>query len=264
MSQGRGQQHRGRGVGPWLALATALLIAAGLAVWSLSVRDRGAPAEAAATTSAATTSAASTSPATTSPGTTAPTASPTSAALTTAHLMTAADVATAGLTVEEPVDLAEPAFPVLCDAPDWGTQWSAPEQGLGREYPAQGARVTEYATGYADDAAASAALARLVADAAGCPDLTAGGSVESAGPATGIDGESAVFLAYGSGRDGVVPVTWSVVARSAQSLVLTSYATAQAIGTGADGDDGAGDSAGARATAEALARAAVDRFTAPA
>ena len=85
--------------------------------------------------------------------------------------MTAADVATAGLTVEEPVDLAEPAFPVLCDAPDWGTQWSAPEQGLGREYPAQGARVTEYATGYADDAAASAALARLVADAAGCPDL---------------------------------------------------------------------------------------------
>ena len=59
-------------------------------------------------------------------------------------------------------------------------------------------------------------------------------------------------------------MTWSVVARSAQSLVLTSYATAQAIGTGADGDDGAGDSAGARATAEALARAAVDRFTAPA
>jgi hypothetical protein len=259
MSQGRGQQHGGRGVGPWLALATALLIAAGLAVWSLSVRDRGAPAEAAATTSAATTS-----PATTSPTTTAPTASTTSAALAPAQLMTAADVATAGLTVGAPVDLAEPAFPVLCDAPDWGTQWSAPEQGLGQEYPAQGARVTEYATGYADDAAASAALARLVADAAGCPDVAAGGSVESAGPATGIDGESAVFLTYGSGRDGVVPVTWSVVVRSAQSLVLTSYATAQAIGTGADGDDSAGDSAGARATAEALARAAVDRFTAPA
>jgi hypothetical protein len=253
MSQGRAQQHRGRGVGPWLALATALLIAAGLAVWSLSVRDRGAPAEAAATTSAATTS----------PSTT-PTASPTSSALTAARLMTAADVATAGLTVDAPVDLAEPAFPVLCDAPDWGTQWSAPEQGLGQEYPAQGARVTEYATGYADDATASAALARLVADAAGCPDVAAGGSVESAGPATGIDGESAVFLTYGSGRDGVVPVTWSVVVRSAQSLVLTSYATAQAIGTGADGDDSAGDSAGARATAEALARAAVDRFTAPA
>ena len=258
MPQGRGQQDRGRGVGPWLALATVLLIAAGLAVWSLSVRDRGVPAEAAATTSAAT------STATTSPTTTAPTASPTSAALTAAQLMTAADVATAGLTVDQPVDLAEPAFPVLCDAPDWGTQWSAPTQGLGREYPAQGARVTEYATGHTDDDAASAALARLVADASACPDVVAGGSVEPAGPASAVDGESAVFLAYGSGRDGVTPVTWSVVVRSGQTLLLTSYATEQTIGTGAGGDDSAGDSAGARATAEALARAAVDRFTAPA
>jgi hypothetical protein len=256
MPQGRGQQHPGRGVGPWLALATVLLIAAGLAVWSLSVRDRGVAAEAAATTSAATSTA----------GTTAapPSSAAPSGVLTAERLMTAADVATAGLTVDAPVDLPEPAFPVLCDAPDWGTQWSAPQQGLGQDYPTQGARVTEYATGYADDAAASAALARLVADASACPDVAAGGAVESAGPVAAVDGESAVFLASGSGRDGVVPVTWSVVVRSGQTLLLTSYATEQAIGTAAPGDDSAGDSAGARVTAEALARAALDRFTAPA
>jgi hypothetical protein len=258
MSRGRGQQDRRRSGGPWLALATVLLIAAGLAVWSLSVRDRAAPAEPAGSSSAV----APTPP----PPVPSTAASPTAAAdvLTADALLTPADVATVGLTVADPVGLAEPAFPVLCDAPDWGTEWSAPVQGVGSEYPTQGARVTEYATGYADDAAASAALGRLVADASRCPDVAAGGSVESAGPAAAVDGESAVFVTAGSGRDGIAAVTWSVVVRSGQTLLLTSYATPQQIGTGADGDDSAGGSAGARTTAEALAQAALDRFTVPA
>src|SRR3954469_16294132 len=252
MTQGRGQQDRGHGVGLWLALAAALALAAGLAVWSLSVRDRDAPAEAAATSS------------TTAPGPSpsAPSSTASPATLTAAALLTAADVATAGLTVADPIALDAPELPVLCDAPDWGTQWSAPQQGLGQQYPAQGARVTEYAAGYADEDAASAALARLVTDAATCPDVAAGGSVESAGPATAVDGESAVLTSSGSGRDGAIAVTWSVVVRSGPTLLLTSYATEQQIGTGADGDDSAGDGAGARVTAEALARAAVERFTA--
>jgi hypothetical protein len=81
-------------------------------------------------------------------------------------------------------------------------------------------------------------------------------------------GESAVFLVADGGRDGVVAMTWSVVVRSADTLLLVTYTTQQQIGTGHGpgdgGDDSGGDSAGARATAEALAHAAVDRFTAPA
>jgi hypothetical protein len=71
--------------------------------------------------------------------------------------------------------------------------------------PGPGAAVSEYALGYADDGSASAALARLTEDAASCPGLATGGSIESPGPATS-------------------------------------------------------DGAGARSTAEALARAALDRF----
>jgi hypothetical protein len=128
--------------------------------------------------------------------------------------------------------------------------------------------VTEYAAGYVDGNAASAALARLVHDAVACPQVSTGGSVQSAGPSTAGGDESAAFLVADGGRDGVVAMTWSVVVRSADTLLLVTCTTQQQIGAGNGpgdgGDDSGGDSAGARATAEALARAAVDRFTAPA
>jgi hypothetical protein len=252
--EGPGQQS----VVPWLALAACLVVAAGLAVWLLSVRDPTARTEATGATTTAST------PADPSAGV-ASLDAPVAGALTPEALMTPADVADAGLTVEAPVASDAPLFPVLCDAPDWGNQWSAPEQGVGQEYPAQGAVVSEYASGYADDAAASAALTRLTQDAASCPDLSTGGSVESTGPATVGGDESTVFLVDDGGSDGVIGVTWSVVVRSEETLLLVSYTTEQQIGTGsgpADGrDDSGGDSAGARSTAEALARAALDRFT---
>jgi hypothetical protein len=244
-----------RSVVPWLVLAACLVIAAASAVWLLSVRDPGRPDEAAATT---TTTA-------TAPSTSAAVGAadaPVAGALTAGSLLTPADVATAGPTVEDPVEIAAPAFPVLCDAPDWGTQWSAPEQGVGQEYPGQGAALSEYAFGYADAGSASAALARLVEDATACPALSTGGSVESAGPATAGGDESAVFVTDDGGRDGVVGVSWSVVVRSDATLLLVSYPTEQQIGTGPGPVDGGSDSAGARSTAEALARAALDRFTA--
>jgi hypothetical protein len=247
-----------RGVVPWLALAACLVIAAALAVWLLSVRDPGGPDEAAATTT----------PPSTAPATSAAVSAadaPVGGALTAGSLMTPDDVAAAGLTVEDPVAIDAPAFPVLCDAPDWGNQWSAPEQGVGNEYPGPGAALSEYAFGYADGDSASAALARLVADAASCPDLSTGGSVESTGPATAGGDESAVFLTDDGGRDGVIGVSWSVVVRSDRTLLLVTYTTEQRIGTGSgpadDGDDSGGDSAGARSTAEALGGAALDRFT---
>jgi hypothetical protein len=62
------------------------------------------------------------------------------------------------------------------------------------------------------------------------------------------------------GRDGVIAVTWWVVVRSGDTLVLVSYPTEQQIGSGPTGDGDGG--AGARSTAEALARAALDRFAA--
>jgi len=182
--------------------------------------------------------------------------------------MTPADVAAAGLTVGTPTGLDAPAFPVLCDAPDWGTQWSAPMQGVGQDYPTHGAAVTEYATGYADAGAASAALARLVTDAASCPDLSTGGSVQSEGTsAVGAD-ESAVLLVDDGGQNGSIALTWSVVLRSDDTLLLVTYTTEQSIGAGAgpvdDGDDSGGAGAGARSTADALARAALARFAASA
>jgi hypothetical protein len=254
MTQSRPPQEadQRRSIVPWLALAACLVIAAVLAVWLLSVRDPGvADAAAAAPTAAATSTAGVSS-----------IDAPVAGALTFEALMTPADVAAAGLTVEEPVAIDAPVFPVLCDAPGWGTQWSAPEQGVGHEYPAQGAAVSEYAAGYADDDSASAALARLAEDAAACPDLSTGGSVESTGPARSDGDGSAVFAIDDGGRDGVIAVTWSVVVRSGDTLLLVSYTTEQRIGTGSgpagDGEDGAG----ARSTAEALARAALDRFAA--
>jgi hypothetical protein len=239
-----------RSVVPWLALAACLVIAAASAVWLLSVRDPGPPDEAAATTTTPSTSAA-----------VGAADAPVAGALTAGSLLTPADVATAGPTVEDPVEIAAPAFPVLCDAPDWGTQWSAPEQGVGQKYPGRSAALSEYAFGYADAGSASAALARLVEDATACPALSTGGSVESAGPATAGGDESAVFVTDDGGRDGAIGVSWSVVVRSGATLLLVSYPTEQQIGTGSGPVDGSG-SAGARSTAEALARAALDRFTA--
>jgi hypothetical protein len=230
------------------------VVAAGLAVWLLSVRNPAEPTPATgATTTAATTAAPSAG------------LSPLEAPLTADALLTPADVADAGLTVAAPVASDAPVLPALCDAPDWGNQWSAPEQHVGQEYAAQGAVVSEYASGYADDAAATAALARLTADASSCPDLSTGGSVESIGPATVGGDESAVFVIDDGGHDGIIRVTWSVVVRSGSTLLEVGYTTDQQIGTGAGpgpgGDDSGGDSPGARSTAEALARAAVDRFT---
>jgi hypothetical protein len=252
MTQSRQPQDadQRRSIVPWLALAACLVIAAALAVWLLSVRDPGGADAAAATPAAASTSTAGVGSID----------APVAGALTFEALMTPADVAAAGLTVEDPVAVDAPVFPVLCDAPGWATQWSAPEQGVGHEYPAQGAAVSEYAIGYADDDSASAALARLAEDATACPDLPTGGSVESTGPATSDGDESVVFVIDDGGRDGVIAVTWSVVVRSGDTLVLVSYTTEQQIGSGptGDGDDGAG----ARSTAEALARAALDRFAA--
>ncbi|MCU1619242.1 MAG: hypothetical protein JWR41_1248 [Modestobacter sp.] len=247
-----------RSVVPWLALAACLVVAAGFAVWLLSIRDPMGSTEAAGAT-------------TTAPTTADPSDrvgaldAPVAGTLTAEALLTPADVADAGLTVGTPGASDAPAFPVLCDAPDWGTQWSAPEQGVGQEYPGQGAVVSEYAAGYADATAASAALARLTGDAASCPDLSTGGSVESTGPATVGGDESAVFVVDDGGHDGVIGVTWSVVVRSGDTLLLVGYTTEQQIGTGSgpvgEGDDSSGDSAGARSTAEALASAALDRFT---
>jgi hypothetical protein len=250
-----------RGLLPWLALAACLAVGALLAVWLLAGRDREPTRPAAATTG--------------SPSTTAPSSAPTSpsvgaldapggGALTSEALLTPADVAAVGLTVGDPAAIDAPAFPVLCDATDWGTQWSAPQEGVGQDYPGQGAAVTEYAVGYADAAAASAALARLTADAGSCPQVATGGSVEPSGPASAGGDESAVFLVDDGGRDGVIGVTWSVVVRSGDSLLLVTYTTEQQIGTGsgpAGGDDSGGASAGARSTAEALAGAALERFT---
>jgi hypothetical protein len=265
-SRPRQDRARGRGLAPWLALAACLVVAAGLAVWLLSVRDRGGAAEAAATSSAPSTAPSSSAPAEAIDA-------PVVGALTSEALLTPADVAAAGLTVGVPAAIDAPVFPVLCEAPAWGTQWSAPQQGVGQQgvgqqYPGQGAVVTEYAVGYADGTAASAALARLIEDATSCPDVSTGGSVTSAGPATAGGDESAVFLVDDGGRDGVIGMTWSVVVRSTDTLLLVTYRTEQQIGTGSGpvdgGDDSGGDSAGARSTAEALARAALDRFTAPA
>jgi hypothetical protein len=45
-----------RGLGPWLALAAGLVLAAALAVWALSVRDRGGDPQPAPTSSSDTTS----------------------------------------------------------------------------------------------------------------------------------------------------------------------------------------------------------------
>jgi hypothetical protein len=242
MTQSR-SPHEGAGqrpLLPWLALAACLAVGALIAVWLLAARDRVHPAAAAGSTTALSTSAGSLDAAV-------------AGALTAEALMTRADVAEAGLTVAAPIASDAPAFPVLCDAPDWGNQWSAPEQGVGQEYPGPGAAVSEYAFGYADDAAAS------------CPELSTGDSVESAGPATVDADESAVFVVDDGGHAGVIGVTWSVVVRSGDTLLQVAYATEQQIGTGSgpvdDGDDSGGDSAGARATAEALARAALDRFT---
>lgn len=199
---------------------------------------------------------------------------PVAGALTFEALMAPADIADAGVTADNPVALDAPVFPVLCDAPDWGNQWSAPEQGVGHEYPSQGASLrkhgaSEYAFGYADDDAASAALARLSADATACPDLSTGGSIQADGTLTGSGDESAVFLVDDGGRNGVIGRTWSVVVRSGSTLLQIAYATEQQVGTGAGPADGSGDDADgagpvARSTAEALARAALDRFTAQA
>jgi hypothetical protein len=251
--------HEGPGshsVVPWLALAACLVVAAGLAVWLLSIRDPTGSTEAAgATTTAPATADSSDGIGARVAGT-----------LTAEALLTPADVADAGLTVGTPGTSDAPAFPVLCDAPDWGTQWSAPEQGVGQDYPAQGAVVSEYAAGYADATAASAALARLTGDAVSCPDLSTGGSVQSTGPATVGGDESAVFVVDDGGHDGVIGVTWSVVVRSGDTLLEIGYTTEQQIGSGSGpggggGDDSGGAGAGARSTAEALARAALDRFT---
>jgi hypothetical protein len=180
-------------------------------------------------------------------------------------LMTRADVADVGLTVEDPVTSDAPVFPVLCDATAWGVQWSAPEQGVGHAYPGQGALVSEYAVGYADDAAASAALHRLSEDAASCPTPSTGGSVEQTGTATASGDESAVFVADDGGRDGAIGVTWIVVVRSGSTLLEVAYTTEEQIGTGsgpAGGDDAGGAGPVARSTAESLARAALHRFAA--
>jgi hypothetical protein len=243
-----------------LLLAAVLVLAAVVAGVVISQRDRAAtagPAPAAGTSS---------SPAASSTG--AAIDAPVAGALTAEMLMTRADVAGAGLTVEDPVASDAPVFPVLCDAADWGNQWSAPEQGVGHEYPGQGALVSEYAVGYADDAAASAALDRLTADAASCPTPSTGGSVEHTGTLAGTGEESAVFVADDGGRDGVIGVTWIVVVRSASTLLQVAYTTEERIGTGAGPADGGDDAGGAgpvaRSTAESLARAALDRFAAQA
>ncbi|SDX65601.1 hypothetical protein SAMN05661080_00702 [Modestobacter sp. DSM 44400] len=244
-----------------LVLLTAVLVAAAVvAGLVLGQRDRTATAEPAPTAGTSASSAA--------PATNAAIDAPVDGALTFEALMTPADVADAGLTVADPVAIDAPLFPVLCDAPDWGNQWSAPEQGVGHEYPTTGAGVSEYAVGYADSAAASAALARLTDDAVACPTPSTGGSIEPTGTVNGTGDESAVFVVDDGGRDGVIRVTWSVVVRSGSTLLHVGYTTEQSIGTGSGpgdgGDDAAGDSAAARSTAESLAHAAVDRFNAQA
>jgi hypothetical protein len=255
MTQGRPTSRR-RAL---LLLAAVLAVAAGVTGVVIGQRDRTATAEPGPTVGT------SAPPAAASGG--AAIDAPVAGALTFEALMTPADVAGAGLTVEEPVAIDAPVFPVLCDAADWGAQWSAPEQGVGHEYPGQGALVSEYAVGYADDAAASAALERLTADAASCPTPSTGGSVEHTGTVAGTGDESAVFVAGDGGRDGVIGVTWIGVVRSGSTLLQVAYTTAERIGTGsgpADGDDAGGAGPVARSTAESLARAALDRFAAQA
>jgi hypothetical protein len=243
--------------GTLLVLVAVLVAAALLAGWLLGQRAG----------SGATATEASTPPASPTPSPTGTAIdAPVTGALTFEALMTPADIADAGVTVEDPLAIDAPAFPVLCEAAGWGTQWSAPEQGVGHEYPGQGALVSEYAVGYADDAAASAALARLTDDAASCPDLSTGGSIEVV-PGDTVGDESALFLVDDGGRDGVIGVTWTVVVRSGSTLLQVGYTTEQQIGTGSGpvdggGDDAAGDSPVARSTAEALARAAADRYAA--
>ncbi|MCU1604073.1 MAG: hypothetical protein JWP46_538 [Modestobacter sp.] len=240
-----------------LLLATLLAVAAVVAGVVIGQRDRTATTGAGPTAGTSSPSAASTGAAIDAP---------VAGALTFEALMTPADIADAGLTVEDPVAIDAPVFPVLCDAPDWGNQWSAPDQGVGHGYPGSGAVVSEYAVGYADDAAASAALDRLTADADSCPTPSTGGSVEQTGTVTGTGDASAVFVVDDGGRDGIIGVTWSVVVRSGSTLLHVGYTTEQQIGTGAGpgegGDDAAGNSPVARSTAESLARAALDRFTA--
>jgi hypothetical protein len=251
---------RRRGVLP-LVLAAALVVVAVTAVWLVAQRDRTVTADADATSS----------PATSSPGMSSadPGAidAPAAGALTFEALMTPADIARTGLTVEDPVAIDAPAFPVLCDARDWGMQWSAPQQGVGHDYPGPGAGVCVTPGGSAAAAAASAALARLTDDAASCPTPATGGSVEHSGALAGTGDESAVFLADDGGRDGVIGVTWIVVVRSGSTLLQVAYTTEERIGTGsgpADGDDAGGAGPVARSTAESLARAALDRFAAQA
>jgi hypothetical protein len=227
-------------------VAACLVLAAGAAVWLVAGRDRHTAGTSASSASSS------------APSTVSVLDAPVAGAPTVEALITPADVAGARVTVDAPATIDAPAFPLLCGAADRSDQWSGPRQGLGQEYAGPGAVVSEYAFGYADGAGASAALTRLTSDAASCPSLSTGGSVESAGPAVVGGDESEVFVVDDGGHNGVIGVTWSVVVRSGDTLLQVGYTTRQQIGT--SGPVGGGAGPDGRATAEALARAAVDRF----
>jgi hypothetical protein len=112
-------------------------------------------------------------------------------------------------------------------------------------------------------------LATLLATLLAVAVVVAGvviGQRDRTGTVTGNGDGSAVFVVDDGRRDGIIGVTWSVVVRSGSTLLHVGYTTEQQIGTGAGpgegGDDAAGNSPVARSTAESLARAALDRFTA--
>lgn len=247
------RSHRGRAVA--VAVGACLLVAAGALFWVLSP-GRNDDTPVAAETTAASSSGA---PASTSPEADAP------VELTASALLTPQEIAGVGLTVGSPVAVENPAIGPLCQAASWSEQWSRPQQSLGQDYPATGAAVSEYVLRYADPAAATAALQRLIADAEACPSPATGGEIDHTGTLPDTS-DSAVFLVRDAGRDGTTAVSWVVVARSGDTLAQVAYTTQQAIGTGSGpvdgGDDASGDSPQAEGTAQSLARAALDHLAA--
>ena len=246
-----------------LLLATLMLAGALAVVW-LSY-DRTPTRPTAATSPTAAPSSATASP--TAPAPPTPSAMPqrpAAGALTAEGLLTPEDLAAPGIVATDVVTRTEPLFPVLCGA-GWTQTWGEPTRHVGQEYPAAGAAVTEHAMDHADDAAAAAVLQQVLEDATTCssPDS---GSIAVTAPDAGLGDGSAVLRFDGAGRDAAPAVTWAVVVRSADRLLLTTYTTTQSAGTGQGpvdgGDDAGGDAAQAASTARVVAAAALQRLRA--